>query len=71
VFSFAEAIGGDGEALKRADRPVAWGGETILCTRNVMFELSDHQDCTGKGLTASGFASIDLGGQGGTTIRLR
>jgi uncharacterized membrane protein len=71
VFSFAEAIGGDGEALKRADRPVAWGGETILCTRNVMFELSDHQDCTGKGLTASGFASIELGGQGGTTIRLR
>jgi uncharacterized membrane protein len=71
VFSFAEAIGGDGEALKRADRPVVWGGETILCTRNVLFELSDHQDCTGKGLTASGFASIELGGQGGTTIRLR
>jgi uncharacterized membrane protein len=71
VFSFAEAIGGDGEALKRDDRPVVWGGETILCTRNVLFELSDHQDCTGKGLTASGFASIELAGQGGTTIRLR
>jgi uncharacterized membrane protein len=71
VFSLAEAIGGDGEALKRADRPVVWGGETILCTRNALFELSDHQDCTGNGLTASGFASIELGGQGGTTVRLR
>jgi uncharacterized membrane protein len=71
VFSFAEAIGSDGQTLKSADRPVAWGGETILCTRNAMFELSDHQDCTGKGLTSSGFASIELGGRGGTTVRLR
>jgi uncharacterized membrane protein len=71
VFSFAEAIGGDGQPLKSAERPVVWGGETILCTRNAMFELSDHKDCTGKGLTASGFASIELGGRGGTTVRLR
>jgi uncharacterized membrane protein len=71
VFSYAEAVGADGQALKSADRPIAWGGEAILCTRNTMFELSDHKDCTGNGLTASGFTTIDLGGRGSATIRLR
>ena len=30
---------------------MTWGGATILCTRNVKFELIDHKDCAGQGLT--------------------
>ena len=71
LYSFAEAIGSDGQPMRRSDRPLAWGGETILCTRNVKFELSDHKDCAGNGLTAAGFASVELAGRGGTTVRLR
>ena len=48
---------------KRADaRRMAWGGSTILCTRNVKFELTDHKDCAGSGLTATGFATVELAG---------
>jgi uncharacterized membrane protein len=71
LYSFAEAVGADGRALRQGERALSWGGETILCTRNVKFELSDHQDCAGKGLTAAGFASVDISGRGGTTVRLK
>ena len=71
LYSFAEAVGADGQPLKRADKPLAWGGETILCTRNGKFELSEHKDCAGKGLTSSGFAAVDLAPRGGTTVRFK
>ena len=71
LYSFAEAVGHDGQPLKRAERPLNWGGETILCTRNVKFELSEHKDCAERGLTATGFASIDLGAKSGTTVRFK
>jgi uncharacterized membrane protein len=71
VYSFAEAINPSGQAIRRADRPLAWGGETILCTRNVKFELIEHKDCAGQGLTSTGFATVDLGGRSGTKLRFR
>jgi uncharacterized membrane protein len=71
LYSFAEAISGDGQVVKRADRPLAWGGETILCTRNVKFELSEHRDCVDNGLTAAGFATVELASKGGTTVRFK
>ena len=51
--------------------PVAWGGSTILCTRNVKFELSDHKDCSGSGLTATGFVTVELTGSSGTTVQFK
>jgi uncharacterized membrane protein len=71
LFSFAEAVSSDGQALRRSAQPVNWGGETVLCTRNVKFELSDHKDCVEQGLTAAGFATIELAGRGGTTVRFK
>jgi uncharacterized membrane protein len=71
LYSFAEAIGANGQAIRRADRPMAWGGETILCTRNVKFELIDHNDCAGQGLTAAGFATVELNGRAGTKLRFK
>ena len=71
LYSFAEAIGGNGLPIRRADRPLAWGGETILCTRNVKFELIEHKDCAGQGLTSAGFATVDLGGRAVTKVRFK
>jgi uncharacterized membrane protein len=71
LYSFAEAVGPSGQAIRRADRPMAWGGETILCIRNVKFELVDHQDCAGQGLTSAGFATVELNGRAGTKLRFK
>lgn len=71
LYSFAEAIGGDGQPLKSGPQPMAWGGETVLCTRNVKFELNEHKDCAGNGLTSSGFALVELTGRSGTTVRFK
>ena len=70
IYSFGEAIGPDGLAIQDTGRPMAWGGSTILCTRNVKFELGDHRDCAGNGLTATGFASVDLSG-GSMTVHFK
>ena len=50
---------------------VSWGGSTILCTRNSKFELSDHRDCAGSGLTATGFATVEMSGTGATTVQFK
>lgn len=71
VYSFAEAIDADGQALRRADKTIIWGGSTPLCTRNVRFEIDDQTDCLGKGLNATGFVTVELAGKSGTTIRFR
>ena len=71
LYSFAEAVDTNGQAIKRADKALAWGGATLLCTRNVKFELNDHKDCAAGGLTAAGFAVIDFAGRPGATVRFR
>jgi uncharacterized membrane protein len=71
LYSFAEAVDPHGQVVRRADKPLAWGGGTLLCTRNVKFEISDHKECAAKGLTATGFAAIDLSGRAGATVRFR
>ena len=70
VFSYAEAIDTNGQALASGGKPLAWGGETTLCTRSAKFELYDHLDCVARGLTQSGFAAIELG-KGTATIRFK
>jgi uncharacterized membrane protein len=71
LYSFGEAVGADGQPLQQGSRTTSWGGASILCTRNVMFELSDHQDCAGKGLTATGFASVELNERAATVVRFK
>ena len=75
LYSFGEAVGADGQPLKQGTRPTiqptSWGGSSILCTRDVKFELSDHQDCAGKGLTSTGFASVEMAGPAGTVVRFK
>jgi uncharacterized membrane protein len=71
LYSFGEAVGADNQPIADASKPVAWGGSTILCTRNVKFELSDHKDCGNNGLTATGFATVELTGSSGTTVQFK
>jgi uncharacterized membrane protein len=71
LYSFGEAVDAGGQVIKRGDKPLAWGGTTTLCTRNVKFELADHKDCPAKGLAPAGFAAIDLTGRSGATVRFR
>jgi uncharacterized membrane protein len=74
LYSFGEAIGTDGQPLAATAKPPAqttsWGGSTILCTRNVKFELTDHKDCGSNGLTATGFATVELAGSS-TTVQFK
>lgn len=71
VYSFAEAVDAAGQAVKAAGRSLSWGGDTVLCTRKVKFELFDQADCAMKGLTSTGFALIDFAGRSGTTVRFK
>ena len=71
LYSFAEAVDTSGTAVKRGGRPLSWGGGIVLCTRDLKFELSDQKDCTGRGLSATGFSAIDFAGRPGATLRFR
>ena len=71
LYSFAEAIDKDGQAIKRGDRALAWGGPTQLCTGEVRFEIGEQKNCSAQGLTAAGFALIDMAGKQGATVRFR
>jgi uncharacterized membrane protein len=71
LYSFAEAVDKDGQAVKRGDRSLAWGGPVQLCTGDVKFEVGEQTNCTAQGLTATGFAVIDMAGKPGATVRFR
>ncbi len=71
LFSFGEAVDGNGQPIKRGASALRWGGGTMLCTREAKFELTEHKDCAANGLVATGFASVDLGARGGTTVHFK
>jgi len=71
LYSYGEAVDGNGRAIKNGDAALAWGGDVALCTRDGKFELSDHKDCAARGLNSAGFAAIDVGGQPATTVRFK
>jgi uncharacterized membrane protein len=71
LYSFGEAVDADGQPAKRGDKTMSWGGDTIICTRNVKFEMTDRTDCAAKGLSSAGFATIDLAGRSTTIVRFK
>jgi uncharacterized membrane protein len=71
LYSFAEAVDKEGQALKRGDRLLVWGGPKQLCTRDVRFEISEQRNCGAQGLTATGFAVIEMTDKQGATVRFR
>ena len=71
LYSYAEAVDAGGHIASRGGKTLVWGGNTILCTRNTRFELSEHADCPGMGLRAAGFAAVAPTKRGPATIRFR
>jgi uncharacterized membrane protein len=71
LYSFAEAIDKEGQAVKQGERALAWGGPAQLCTGEVKFEIGEQKNCAAQGLTATGFAVIDMTGKQGATVRFR
>jgi uncharacterized membrane protein len=69
IFSFAEAVDADNRTIMLKDKALNWGGSTPLCTRESKFEINDQADCGSRGLTATGFAAVDIGSGGGRTLR--
>jgi uncharacterized membrane protein len=69
LYSYAEAVDANGHVVHRDGKRLTWGGDTLLCTRNVRFEISEHADCPAMGLTAAGFTTIDTVHGGPTTVR--
>lgn len=67
VFSYGEALDDGGRAVRIKDKPLTWGGSTMLCTRESKFEIADQGDCAARGLNATGFAVVD--GAAGRTLR--
>jgi uncharacterized membrane protein len=45
-----------------------WGGDTQLCTRESKFEVSEQSECNTRGLSSTGFVTVDLT-SGGKTLR--
>jgi uncharacterized membrane protein len=68
IYSFAEAVDSNNRTLKLKDKPLNWGGNVTLCTRESKFEINDQGDCAARGLTPTGFAPVDIG-SGGKTLR--
>jgi uncharacterized membrane protein len=71
LYSYAEAVDGNGRSVTRGDAPLAWGGKIALCTREAKFEIADHKDCAARGLNSAGFAAIDVGGKPSTTVHFK
>ncbi len=69
IYSFAEAADHDGRTIKIAGKPLNWGGNTMLCTRETQFEFSEQGDCSARGLTTSGYATVDMNNGAGQTLR--
>jgi uncharacterized membrane protein len=68
IYSFAEAVDADNRTVKLKDRPLNWGGDRQLCTRETKFETSEQTDCASRGFTATGFGVVDMS-SGGKTLR--
>ena len=71
LYSYAEAVDGNGRTIMRGETPLSWGGNVALCTRDGKFELADHKDCAARGLNSANFAVIDIGAQPSATVRFK
>lgn len=69
LYSFGEAVDSEGQTI-RGNSALSWGGNKVMCTRNVKFEIGDQNDCAAKGLSATGFATVELG-RNATTVRFK
>jgi len=70
-YSYGEAVDADGRTIQRGGAPMAWGGKTVLCTREGRFEVPAQKDCAAHGMNAAGFAVIDMGEHPAAVVTFR
>jgi uncharacterized membrane protein len=68
IFSFAEAVDAENRTVSYKGKPLNWGGDSQLCTRESKFEINEQGNCGVRGLAITGFALVDMAA-GGTTLR--
>ena len=68
IYSFAEAVDSDNRTIKLKNKPLNWGGDKQLCTREAKFETNVQSDCGSSGFATTGFAMVDMS-SGGKTLR--
>jgi uncharacterized membrane protein len=68
IFSFAEAVDAENRTVRFKDKPLNWGGDTPLCTRESKFEINEQGECSSRGLSTTGFSAVDVS-SGGKTLR--
>jgi uncharacterized membrane protein len=70
-YSYGEAVDASGRTVTHGDKPLAWGGDVTLCTREGRFELSNQKDCVAHGSNSAGFTVIDLSDQPSAVVRFK
>ena len=72
LYSFAEAVDGNGRTVMHGDTRCRWGGNVPLCTRDGKFELADHKDCAARGLNSRPvLPSSIVGAQPSTSVHFK
>ena len=46
-------------------------GTEALCTKAGKFEISNHKNCAGRGLSSAGFAAINIAGKASMTVHFK
>jgi uncharacterized membrane protein len=71
VYSFAEAVDGDGQPAQRDGRPITFGGDVPGCVRPTEFEIAGADDCAAHGATLARFLAISFDGRRRAAVRFR
>lgn len=71
VFSFAEAVDGEGRPVLRQGRPLTFGGETPGCIRASEFEITGTEDCAAHGGLPAQFMAVPFDGRRRASLRFR
>lgn len=70
VYSFAEAVDGEGRAISRGGRPLTFGGEVPGCIRPAEFEIAGT-DCAAHGASEARFLAVTFDGRRRASVRFR
>ncbi len=71
VYSFAEAVDGEGQPALKDGRPLTFGGDVPGCVRPSEFEIAGAEDCAAHGATQTQFLAVTFDGRRRASVRFR
>ncbi len=71
LYSYAEAVDGNGRAIARDGKPLSWGGKITLCTQARQVRDQQPQELRRPRAGSAGFAAVDVGGKPSMTLHLK